>query len=150
MTKRATQNYVAFRRIGFAAVVVAAAAGLAGCSSSDYATAAASPSPAAVDLPPQPTKPTVQRSDLPPPAAHTGADGYPNVNVDTASPTRTPVRSAEERDRLEAELMALGERQRSNTGGTPQSVVQQLQDLGRRSKAEALKEIESGKAPDQP
>ncbi len=129
--------------------LAAAAALLAGCSSGDYATAAAPPAQPAVDAPPPP-KPTVMRSDLPPPAAHTGADGYPNVNVDTASPGRTPVRSAEERDRLEAELMALGERQRSTAGGTPQSVVQELQELGRRSKAEALKQIESGKVPDRP
>ena len=80
----------------------------------------------------------------------TGADGYPNINVDTAAPGRSPVRTAEERDRLEAELMALGERQRSTSGGTPQSVIQELQELGRRSKADAERQIESGKAPDQP
>ncbi|WP_333824898.1 hypothetical protein [Pinisolibacter sp.] len=100
-----------------------------------------------VVAPAQPS--TVMRTDLPPPA-HTGADGYPNVNVDTASPTRAQVRTEEERDRLEAELMALGERQRSSAGGTPQSVVQELKELGRRSKAEALQQIESGKAPGQP
>jgi hypothetical protein len=122
---------------------------LAGCSSGDYAAA---PEPVAVAAPVvvAPSQPsTVTRIDLPPPA-HTGADGYPNVNVDTASPTSARVRTEEERDRLEAELMALGERQRSSAGGTPQSVVQELKELGRRSKADALRQIESGKAPDQP
>jgi hypothetical protein len=148
--KPATQNSIAFRlRVGPRSVVVGLALVLAGCSSGDYAAAPVSTSAAApvVVAPAQP--PTVMRSDLPPPA-HTGADGYPNVNVDTASPTSAQVRTVEERDRLEAELMALGERQRSSAGGTPQSVVQELKELGRRSKAEALQLIESGKAPDQP
>ncbi|MDK9695203.1 MAG: hypothetical protein OEL76_02290 [Siculibacillus sp.] len=111
---------------------------------------------------PAPEQPTVMRSDLPPPAGarqgwaatspagHIGSDGYPNINVDTASPAATPMRSAEERDRLEAELLALGERQRSGTGGRPQSVVEELKELGRRSKAEALRQIESGDAPTEP
>lgn len=150
MTKPATQNYVAFRRIALAAFLSTATAGLTGCSSGDYAASPPPRSAPAATAPSQAAQPTVIRADLPPPAPHTGADGYPNVNVDTASPTRTPIRSAEDRDRLEAELMALGERQRSNTGGAPQSVVQELQELGRRSKAETLKQIESGKAPDQP
>lgn len=119
---------------------------LGACSSGDYSSSAVAPSQPAVVVS-QPEAPTVVRSDLPPPAAHTGADGYPNINVDTAAPTRSPVRTVEERDRLEAELMALGARQRSNTGATPQSVVQELQELGRRSKADALRQIESGETP---
>jgi len=120
---------------------------LGGCSSGDMSSSSApAPQPAVVVSQPS-APPTVVRSDLPPPAAHTGADGYPNINVDTAAPTRSPVRTAEERDRLEAELMALGARQRSNTGATPQSVVQELQELGRRSKADALRQIESGAVP---
>ena len=123
---------------------------VAGCSSGDYGTAPAAPQREAAPVVVAPSAPpTVLRSDLPPPA-HTGADGYPNINVDTAGRTSLPVRTAEERDRLEAELMALGERQRSTLGGTPQSVVQELQELGRRSKAEALKQIESGRAPGEP
>ena len=123
---------------------------LAGCSSGDIGTSDAGPAPPPVVVAPTPA-PTVQRSQLPPPAGHTGADGYPNINVDTASPTAAPVRSVEERARIEAELMALGERQRSTGGGGPQqSVVQELQELGRRSRAEALKQIESGKAPGEP
>jgi hypothetical protein len=134
---------------------------LAGCSSGDYGTAAGAPQePAAQPVVVAPAAPTtVGRSDLPPlgaragaapSAAHTGADGYPNINVDTASRTNVPVRSAEERDRLEAELMALGERQRSSRGGTPQSVVEELQELGRRSKTDTLQQIESGAAPTTP
>lgn len=122
---------------------------LGACSSSDYVAPPAPPAAAPVAMAPDPA-PTVTQSPLPAPTHHTGADGYPNVNVDTAAPTPVPVRSAEERDRLEAELMALGERQRSTAGGAPQSVVQELQELGRRSKADALKQIESGKAPGQP
>jgi len=95
-------------------------------------------------------QPVVIRSDLPPTAAHTGADGFPNINVDTAVPVRAPVRTAEERGRIEAELMALGERQRGSAGESPQSVVQELQELGRRSKAEALRRIESGETTDRP
>lgn len=148
--KPATQNSIAFRlRSVPRSMAVGLALMLAGCSSGDYAV---TPNPVAetapvVVAPAQPS--TVMRTDLPPPA-HTGADGYPNVNVDTASPTTAQVRTEEERDRLEAELMALGERQRSSAGGTPQSVVQELKELGRRSKAEALQQIESGKAPGQP
>ena len=111
---------------------------LSACSNGDYASTSQS-SAASAGMRPAAA-----------PAAHTGADGYPNINVDTAAPGRSPVRSAEERDRLEAELMALGERQRSTSGGTPQSVIQELQELGRRSKADAERQIESGKAPDQP
>ncbi len=150
--KPATQNSIAFRlRVAPRSVIVGLALVLAGCSSGDYATTSApAPASAAAPVVVQPSQsPTVMRADLPPPA-HTGADGYPNVNVDTASPTTAQVRTVEERDRLEAELMALGERQRSSAGGTPQSVVQELKELGRRSKAEALRQIESGEAPAQP
>lgn len=121
--------------------------GLSACSSGDYVP----PPPQAevfAPAPSGPSQPTVTRSELPPAVAHTGADGYPNINVDTAAPTRAPVRSVEERERLEAELLALGERQRSSSGGAPQSVLQELQELGRRSKAEALRQIESGRAPE--
>ena len=129
------------------ALAVAAAFALSACSSGDYVP----PAPQAEAIAPAPSgpaQPTVTRTELPPPPGHTGADGYPNINVDTVQPTRAPVRSAEERDRLEAELLALGERQRSTSGGAPQSVVQELQELGRRSKAEALRQIESGRAPE--
>jgi hypothetical protein len=149
--KPATQNSIAFRwRVAATIVVVTIGLDLAGCSSSDIVAAPVPPAaqPAAVAPPVQPA-PTVTRTDLPPPA-HTGADGYPNINVDTASPTTGPTRTDEERDRLEAELMALGERQRSHTGGSPHSVVQELKELGRRSKADALRQIESGKAPNDP
>ena len=122
---------------------------LAGCSSGDYGAGDPGPVSHPVVVAPAPA-PTVTRSDLPPPAAHTGADGYPNINIDTAAPSPGRARTAEERDRLEAELMALGERQRSVPVGAPQSVVQELQELGRRSKADALKQIESGKAPGEP
>lgn len=136
-------------QIALSAGVLALA--LSACSSGDYGSQPPVPASAGTAIAPvRPAEPTVVRADLPPPSAHTGADGYPNINVDTARPTRTPVRSAEERDRLEAELMALGERQRTSVGGAPQSVVQELQDLGRRSKSDALKQIESGKTPDQP
>ena len=148
--KPATQNSIAFRlRFAPRSVVVGLALVLAGCSSGDYAAAPAPVSAAAPVVVEPSQSSTVMRTDLPPPA-HTGADGYPNVNVDTASPTSAQVRTVEERDRLEAELMALGERQRTSSGGSPQSVVQELKELGRRSKAEALRQIESGKAPDQP
>jgi hypothetical protein len=144
VAKPATQNYVAFRwRARGCALAAGLAFALSGCSSGDY-VAPAPQAEVAIPTPSAPAQPTVTRSDLPPPPAHTGADGYPNINVDTARPVQAPVRSAEERDRLEAELLALGERQRSSTGGAPQSVVQELQELGRRSKAEALRQIESG------
>ncbi len=150
--KPATQNSIAFRwRVDPRLAIVVLGLLLAGCSSSDIGASGGAPASQPVAVAPAAERaPTVMRSDLPPPAAHTGADGYPNINVDTASPTAAPVRTVEERDRLEAELMALGERQRSGAGGSPQSVVQELQELGRRSKAEALKQIESGRPPNQP
>lgn len=131
--KPATQINVEYRRIairtGTALLLFGA---LAACSGGDYAPAAEVGRHAA-------------------PAAHTGTDGYPNINVDTAGPLRTPVRTAEERDRLEAELMALGARQRSTAGdGGTRSVVQELEELGRRSKEEAARQIESGRPPAQP
>lgn len=135
---------------GLVPAMVMLAATLAACSSGDYGSApvaSAAPAPVVATAPSAPPT-TVTRTDLAPPAAHTASDGYPNINVDTAAPSRAPVRSAAERDKLEAELMALGERQRSTVGGAPQSVIQEMQDLGRRSRADALKQIESGKAPD--
>lgn len=148
MAKPATQNYVAFWwRARTGALTAAAAIVLSACSGGDYVPPA-SQAEVIVPAPSGPTQPTVTRTELPPPPGHTGADGYPNINVDTAQPTRAPVRNAEERDRLEAELMALGERQRSTSSGAPHSVVQELQELGRRSKAEALRQIESGRVPE--
>lgn len=144
MSKRATQNYVSFRRKS-ATVLLVSALGLSlgACAGDDVGSMSASRAGT-------PAQPVVIRSDLPPAAAHTGADGYPNINVDTAVPVRAPVRTAEERGRIEAELMALGERQRGSAGESPQSVVQELQELGRRSKAEALRRIESGETTDRP
>lgn len=138
MSKRATQNYVSFRRNSVPVLVVASVGLMLGaCAGDEVGSMSATRGPA-------PAQPVVIRSDLPAAAAHTGADGFPNINVDTAVPVRAPVRTAEERDRIEAELMALGERQRGSAGESPQSVVQELQELGRRSKAEALRRIESG------
>lgn len=112
---------------------------LAGCSSSDYGSSTeAAPSP------------MVTQSALPG-VPTTSADGYPNINVDTARPVRGSIRTVEERGRLESELMALGERQRAGVDSGPSpSVVQELQELGRRSKADAERQIESGGAPTQP
>lgn len=120
---------------------------LAGCSSGDYGPAASAPPP------PAPVKAAAA------PAADatisgapiTAADGYPNINVDTARPLRTPTRTADERRRLEAELMALAARQNSSVDASkPASVIEELQELGRRSKADAERQIESGAAPIEP
>ncbi len=80
----------------------------------------------------------------------TGADGYPNINVDTARPLAGATRTTADQNRLEAELLALGARQRSTSDPTSPSVIQELQDLGRRSKADAERQIESGAAPKTP
>jgi hypothetical protein len=81
----------------------------------------------------------------------TGADGYPNINVDTAGRSKVPPRTAAERDRLEAELLALGERQHAGVDTSkPNSVIQELQELGRRSRAETEQLIQSGAVPETP
>ena len=83
--------------------------------------------------------------------ATTGADGYPNVNVDTARRLGGRVRSPADQDRLEAELLALGAQQRAGADAhAPTSVIGELQDLGRRSKREAEALIESGAPPAKP
>ena len=83
-------------------------------------------------------------------APMTGADGFPNVNVDTARPVGGQVRSAADQDRLEAELLALGARQRATHEASSGTAIQELQDLGRRSKADAERQIESGALPKAP
>ncbi|MCE1236630.1 MAG: hypothetical protein LWW93_09760 [Hyphomicrobiales bacterium] len=84
------------------------------------------------------------------PIAATGVDGYPNVNVDTARRLPGTARSSADQDKLEAELLALGARQRAGTDGSaPSSVIGELQELGRRSKRDAETLIESGAAPTQ-
>ncbi|NLH83230.1 MAG: hypothetical protein GX458_20685 [Phyllobacteriaceae bacterium] len=86
----------------------------------------------------------------PAPIAATGADGYPNINVDTAHRLGGPVRSAADQDRLQAELLALGARQRAGADtSAPASVIGELEDLGRRSKRDAESAIESGQPPSQ-
>jgi hypothetical protein len=83
--------------------------------------------------------------------AATGADGYPNINVDTARRLGGRTRTAEDQDRLEAELMALGAQQRAGADArAPASVIGELQELGRRSKRDAETLIESGAAPNRP
>jgi len=153
VTKRATKNYVAYGRV--ASRAAAATLGfvlVAACSNSDYVgsvtpTVAATPAPAAVQT---------SAASVPPygtpafGAPVTAADGYPNINVDTARRPTGPMRSAADQDKLEAELLALGARQRSSNEAAPGSVIQELQDLGRRSRAEAEQQIESGAAPKAP
>lgn len=83
--------------------------------------------------------------------AVTGADGYPNINVDTARRLDGHVRSQEDQDRLEAELLAIGAQQRAGADAhAPASVIGELQELGRRSKRDAETAIESGEAPTRP
>ena len=158
MTKPATQNYVAYGGASAGSgLAILLASLLIGCSSSDYGTSSADPALAASSrAEPGVASPVAAatangRDSIRSGASATGADGYPNINVDTADPTRAPARSAQERDQLEADLMALGARQRSSADVTkPQSVVQELQELGRRSKAEAERQIESGAPPAKP
>ena len=100
----------------------------------------------------EPTRATAKASLVHAPAtvAATGADGYPNINVDTARRLGGRTRSAADQDRLEAELLALGARQRAGAdAGQPASVIGELQDLGRRSKRDAETLIESGAPPSQ-
>jgi hypothetical protein len=64
---------------------------------------------------------------------------------------KVPPRTAAERDRLEAELLALGERQHAGVDTSkPNSVIQELQELGRRSRAETEQLIQSGAVPETP
>ena len=80
--------------------------------------------------------------------AATGADGYPNINVDTARRLGGRTRTAADQDRLEAELLALGAQQRAGVDAhAPSSVIGELQELGRRSKRDAETLIESGAPP---
>ncbi|TBW33067.1 hypothetical protein EYW49_20855 [Siculibacillus lacustris] len=137
-------------------VSVAVTAALAACSSADlgygsndagYGRAPAPVPVAALPAVPQPNGlgATVVAAPV------TGADGYPNINVDTARPSSLPTRTAAERDRLEAEMLALGARQQAGVDASkPASVIQELQELGRRSKAETERAIESGAAPATP
>jgi len=92
---------------------------------------------------------TASRSGATAPA--TGADGYPNINVDTARRLGGRVRSPADQGRLEAELLALGAQQRAGADAhAPASVIGELQELGRRSKEDAETLIESGAPPAQP
>jgi hypothetical protein len=135
-----------------ALLLVAAATGLSACSSSDlgYGSNDAGYLPRQA----QPTAAVLQPNGLgatPVAVAPTGADGYPNINVDTAAPSRSPARTAAERDRLEAELLALGARQQAGVDAAkPASVIEELQELGRRSKAETERLIQSGAVPETP
>jgi hypothetical protein len=157
VVKRATQINVEYRtrRASRAASVLVLLLAVAGCSNSDYGGQTAE-APAGGPIQADSASPSVAPvivggGTIVVPAPHTGADGYPNINVDTARPAGMPVRSAEERDRLEAELLALGARQRSSADVTrPQSVIRELQDLGRTSKAEAERQIVSGAPPAKP
>ena len=100
------------------------------------------------------TSDTVRSAGLvhaPETVAATGADGYPNINVDTARRLGGRTRSAEDQDRLEAELLALGAQQRAGADAhAPSSVIGELQELGRRSKRDAEMLIESGAVPAKP
>ncbi len=162
MTKRATQNLIAQRRVPIVALGASLIAGLvAGCSSGDYvvgsssvpapATRAAAADPAAVQQVPggAPALVHVPGNTVVGVAGATGQDGYPNINVDTARRLGTPVRTAADQDKLEAELLALGARQRAGADASaPSSVIGELKDLGRRSKTDAEKLIESGAVPE--
>lgn len=127
---------------------------VAACSNSDYA---GSVSPSVATAPTSKTAPakavangSVASYGTPAFGAPvTGADGYPNINVDTARRPTGLARSAAEQDKLEAELLALGARHRS-TGENTASAIQELQELGRRSRAEAEQQIESGSIPTTP
>ena len=117
---------------------------LAGCSSGDYVVGSA-PAPAPRPREAAAAMPVAAGTT----AQTTGQDGYPNINVDTAQRIGGPARTTAEQDRLEAELLALGARQRAGADSSaPASVIGELQDLGRRSKKEAEQAIESGAVPE--
>jgi hypothetical protein len=133
-----------------ALLLLAAATGLAGCSSSDLGYGS---NDSGYRVPTaQPKAAVLQPNGLgATPVPVTSADGYPNINVDTAAPSRSPARTAAERDKLEAELLALGARQQAGVDAAkPASVIEELQELGRRSKAETERLIQSGAVPETP
>lgn len=141
MTKRATKNHIAQRRVATVATAsVLALVLLTACSGNDYVTSA-----------PPIARSAATATAATPAAAATGEDGYPNINVDTARRLDGRVRSSADQGRLEAELLALGARQRAGADASaPASVIGELQDLGRRSKRDAEEAIESGAPPSQP
>ncbi len=158
MTQRATKKYVSFGwsrglgRIGSLVVAAGLALAVSACSSSDYVAppvpTAARPVAAPVASAPAQTPLVSHSAGYGAPI--TGSDGYPNINVDTARPIGGQVRSVAEQDRLEAELLALGARQRVSGEGSTPSVMRDLQDLGRRARADAERQIESGAVPPNP
>lgn len=153
VTKRATKNLIAHWRVASSAAATALIFGLlSGCSGSDTVVGvapSASTATAATAANAGVTKASLVHT--PEPVAATGEDGYPNINVDTARRLGGRVRSAADQDRLEAELLALGARQRAGAdAGAPASVIGELQELGRRSKQDAETLIESGASPKQP
>lgn len=122
---------------------------LAGCSGADTVVGVTAPPTIGADPAKTPRKASLVHA--PETVAATGADGYPNINVDTARRLGGRARSAADQDRLEAELLALGARQRAGAdAGQPSSVIGELQDLGRRSRHDAETLIESGAPPSQP
>lgn len=155
VTKRATKNYVVGGRVALRAATVALGLVLiAGCANNDY-TGSATPIASSTNKTSHDKVASVPvvvsgSSVTTVGAPVTGADGYPNINVDTARRPTGPARSAADQDKLEAELMALGARNRSGGEGTSASAIQELQELGRRSKAEAEQQIESGTLPAAP
>lgn len=148
MTKRATKNLIAHWRVAtvaYASLLILPA--LTGCSNVDVA-AGTVPTASKARADAGATKASLVHQ--PGAVAATGVDGYPNINVDTAHRLGGPVRSAADQDRLEAELLALGARQRAGSDGSaPASVINELEDLGRRSKRDAESAIESGQPPSQ-
>lgn len=137
MTKRATAKFLTQGRgFGRASAAALALVFVTGCSGSDLASGIA-PAPQPVAVVPAQGAPA------------TGADGYPNINVDTAQKIPGTHRTAADMDRIEAELLALGARQKAGADvSAPTSVIQELKDLGRRTKSETEKAIESGAAPE--
>lgn len=150
-------KYVAIRRVALrSAAALLCAGSVAACSSSDLIADTSS-----FSAPPQrPVSVSTATPDRGVPAPYsvpgsasaygapiTGSDGYPNINVDTARPVGGQVRSAGDQTKFEAELLAIGARQRTSSEATSGSAIQELQELGRRSRAEAERQIESGALP---
>lgn len=155
VTKRATTIYVAYLRASSrASGAVLGLALLTACSGGDHlagvvrhpevetrrVSATAAPATAEVVLPQGGAVSAYG-------AGPTGSDGYPNINVDTARRLGGPARSTAEQERLEAELLALGARQKSYDAAVPSSAIGELKELARRSKSDAERLIESGAAP---